>query len=239
MTPRQRQENIIRTLRRNGTITVNDLAEKVGASRRTILRDISALREEGCIIHGDPGRGGGLQLDAHSVQTTTRLSVAEVFALIISVTALRSTGEFPFSGLADTGITKIEKALPVDKSRDLKRFLSCLFVGKLAPAVDTSNKGAMDPGLLPAFETSFLQRQHLQFQYKDAKGNRTQRKVEPQAMLILPPLWYLVAWDPSRKDFRHFRLDRISQLVCLEGESFKRRRVPFEDHVRPICDLSR
>jgi len=229
----------VRNLRRNGTSTVAALAQAVGASKRTVLRDISALRDEGFVIHSEPGRGGGLQLDARSVQTTVRLSVAEVFALLISVESMRAAGGVPFSGLAEAGLAKIEKALPADKVRDLRRFLDCVFVGKLAPQVNISDMGTMDPALLPAFETAFLQRLYLRFEYRDVKGAVTHRYVEPQAMLILPPLWYLVAWDPARKDFRHFRMDRISKPEFVEGETFLRRRVPFEDHVSPLRNLAR
>ena len=239
MNIRLRHDAIVRILRRNGTSTIADLAEEVGASRRTVLRDISALRDEGFVIHSEPGRGGGLQLDPQSVQTTARLSVAEVFALLISVASMRAAGNLPFSSLADAGLAKIEKALPSDKVRDLRRFLDCLYVGKLAPQVDISNMGVMEPALLPAFETAFLQRLHLRFQYRDAKGAVTMRQVEPQAMLILPPLWYLVAWDPARNDFRHFRMDRINEPKYVEGATFRRRHVPFEDEVSPIRDLPR
>ena len=239
MNIRLRQDAIVRSLRRNGISTIADLAEEVSASRRTVLRDISALRDEGFVIHSEPGRGGGLQLDPQSVQTTARLSVAEVFALLISVASMRAAGNLPFSSLADAGLAKIEKALPSDKVRDLRRFLDCLYIGKLAPQVDISNMGVMEPALLPAFETAFLQRLHLHFQYRDAKGAVTSRQVEPQAMLILPPLWYLVAWDPARNDFRHFRMDRISEPKYVEGATFRRRHVPFEDEVSPIRDLPR
>jgi len=239
MNVRLRQDAIVRSLRRNGTSTVAALAQAVGASKRTVLRDISALRDEGFVILSEPGRGGGLQLDARSVQTTVRLSVAEVFALLISVESMRAAGGVPFSGLAEAGLSKIEKALPADRIRDLRRFLDCVFVGKLAPQVNISDMGAMDPALLPAFETAFLQRLYLRFEYRDAKGAVTHRYVEPQAMLILPPLWYLVAWDPARKDFRHFRMDRISTPEFVEGETFLRRRVPFEDHVSPLRNLAR
>jgi predicted DNA-binding transcriptional regulator YafY len=204
-----------------------------------VLRDISALRDEGFVIHSEPGRGGGLQLDPQSVQATARLSVAEVFALLISVASMRAAGNLPFSGLADAGLAKIEKALPSDKVRDLRRFLDCLYVGKLAPQVNISDMSTMDPALLPAFETAFLGRLQLRFQYRDAKGAVTSRIVEPQAMLILPPIWYLVAWDPARKDFRHFRMDRISEPEYVEGATFRRRHVPFEDGVRPIRHLPR
>ncbi|KRA95816.1 ArsR family transcriptional regulator [Devosia sp. Root685] len=239
MTARLRQDAIVRSLRRNGTSTIADLAAAVGASRRTVLRDIGALREAGFVIHSEPGRGGGLQLDPQSVQTTARLSVAEVFALLISVASMRAAGNLPFAGLADAGLAKIEKALPRDKIRDLRRFLDCLYVGQLSPLVDISNMGEMDPALLPAFETAFLQRRHLHILYRDANGAVTSRIVEPQAMLILPPLWYLVAWDPARQDFRHFRMDRISRPTVDEGATFQRRHVPFEAHVRHVRDLSR
>lgn len=118
---RQRQDIIVRSLRRRGLTSVDDLATEAGASRRTVLRDISALRDQGYVIHSEPGRGGGLQLDPQSVQTTTRLSVTEVFALLISVAAMRAAGSLPFSALADSGLAKIETSLPADKLRDLRR----------------------------------------------------------------------------------------------------------------------
>lgn len=234
MNIRLRHDTIVRILRRNGTSTVNELAEELGASRRTVLRDIAALRDQGFVIHSESGRGGGIQLDAESMQTTTRLCVTEVFALIISVAAMRAARSLPFANLADTGLAKIEKTLPADKIRDLRRLLDCLYIGQLSPRQDISGLGSIDPDLLPAFETAFLQRLHLRFHYRDAKGAGTLREVEPQAVLILPPLWYLVAWDPARKDFRHFRMDRIGAPGIVEGPLFRRKRVPFEDDVCPF-----
>jgi predicted DNA-binding transcriptional regulator YafY len=236
---RLRHDAIVRSLRRNGASTINDLAAEVGASRRTILRDIGALRDQGYAIHGESGRGGGMQLDPQSVQTTTRLSVAEVFALLISVAAMRAARSLPFSDLADAGLAKIERALPPDKVRDLRRFLDCLYVGQLSPRQDLSDVGRMDAALLPGFETAFLDRRLLRFDYRDGKGAQTRRTVEPQAMLILPPLWYLVAWDPDRGGFRHFRMDRISTPQALDDTSFRRRHVPFEKDVCPYRDLPR
>lgn len=212
---------------------------ELGVSRRTILRDIGRLRDDGFVIHSEPGRGGGLQLDPQSIQATPRLSVSEVFALLVSVASMRAAGNLPFAALADAGLAKIEKALPPDKVRDLRRLLDCLYVGQLSPLVDISDLSALEPALLSAFETAFLQRQYLGFQYRDAKGIVSNRSVEPQAMLVLPPLWYLVAWDPARDDFRCFRMDRIRDPEVIESLRFKRRHVPFDRHVRPVRDLSR
>ena len=90
--------------------------------------------------------------------------------------------------------------------------------------------GKIDPELLYAFEAAFLGRKLIRFGYKDAKQRETQREVEPQAMLIVPPLWYLVAWDPLRADFRHFRMDRISDPETVNETSFRLRHFPFEDY---------
>jgi predicted DNA-binding transcriptional regulator YafY len=237
MNSRIRQDAIVRSLRRNGTTTINALADEVGTSRRTILRDLSALRDEGYVIHSDVGRGGGLQLDPRSMQTTAKLSVPEVFALLISVAAMRAAGNLPFSELADAGLAKIEKSLPPEKVKDLRAFLECLHIGQLSPLQDLSNMGQMDRDLLPTFEAAFLQRVFMRFAYRDAKGRETTREVEPQAMLILPPLWYLVGWDPAREDFRHFRMDRISVPEVVAEKSFRRRHVPFEDDVCPYSEL--
>ncbi|MFY2824169.1 helix-turn-helix transcriptional regulator [Ruegeria sp. MALMAid1280] len=237
MNIRLRHDAIVRRLRRHGTSTIDALADEVGASRRTVLRDISALRDEGYVIHSDVGRGGGVQLDPQSMQATAKLSVPEVFALLISVAAMRAAWNLPFSEMADAGLAKIEKALPGDKVRDLRAFLGCLHIGQLSPLQDLSDMGKMDPELLPAFEAAFLGRHLIRFGYRDSKGRNTMREVEPQAMLILPPLWYLVGWDPMRDDFRHFRMDRINSPEAVPDSSFRRRHVPFEDDVCPYSEL--
>lgn len=238
MNIRTRQDTILRCLRRTGTTTIAELAHEVGASRRTILRDLRALRDDGFVIHSDVGRGGGLQLDPRSMQTSARLTVPEVFALLISVTSMRAAGQLPFAGLADSGLAKIEKTLSADKIKDLRDLLECLHVGQVSPLQDLSDMGQMHPDLLAAFELAFLQRRLIGFDYRDAKGRLTRREVEPQALLILPPLWYLVAWDPARADFRHFRMDRIANPQAIDGTRFRRRHVPFEDDVCPYGALA-
>ena len=235
---RSRHDAIVRILRRNSSSTVKELADAVGASRRTVLRDISALRDQGFVIRSECGPGGGVQLDPRSVQTASQLSVVEIFALLISVATMRAARTFPFSDLADAGLAKIEKAMSSDKVKDLRSLLDGLHVGQLSPKQDINDIGPMDAALLPAFEEAFLQRRLIRFDYRDAKGTLTTREVEPQALLILPPLWYLVAWDANRSDFHHFRMDRVIRPESVPASSFRRRHVPFAADVCPFAELA-
>jgi hypothetical protein len=53
-----------------------------------------ASGDEGYVMYSDVGRDRGLQLDPQSMQTTAKLSVPEVVALLISVSAMRAAGNF-------------------------------------------------------------------------------------------------------------------------------------------------
>jgi hypothetical protein len=139
--------------------------------------------------------------------------------------------------LLTLGFPKLRKHSLRTKFESSANSCAAFYIGKLSPKQDASNLGPIDPALLPAFEAAFLQKQMLGFQYCDANGHHTNREVEPQAMLVLPPLWYLVAWDPARDNFRHFRMDRISAPAPIRNTSFRQRYVPFEDHICPFKDV--
>jgi len=107
-----------------------------------------------------------------------------------------------------------------------------------SPHQDVSGMGQINPGLLPEFEAAFLEKCHLRFAFRDAKGPLSTHVVEPLAMLILPPLWYSVWWDPTRDDLHCFRLGRISATTLVEDASFRRRHLPQEDDFSPFVQTS-
>jgi len=231
MTVRSRQDALVRHLRREGHVTVDELVRTVAASRRTVLRDIAALRDQGFVIHSEAGRGGGLTLDPTSVQLTPKLTADEVFALLINAAVMRASGTFPFGGLADAGLAKIERALPPDKMRALRDILGRLYVGPPAWPRLRDSLGVVDAGLLAVFEQAYIGLLRLRFDYVDRHGAPSSREIEPQALLVRPPAWYVVGFDPSRDDFRNFRMDRIRNAALVAGTRFRRRIVRFDESV--------
>jgi len=233
MSARSRQDELIRLLRRRGMTTVAYLTETLSISRRTALRDIAQLREQGFLIRTMSGPGGGISLDPTSVLVSPKLTSAEVFALLISIAVLKETHSIPFAQLADTGLKKIEQALPRDRVMELREILQSVYIGTPDPVAPMPIIGSIDQSVLPAFETGFLNSQRMRFRYTDRNSKKTKRVADPHALLVLSPAWYLVGYDPEKAAFRHFRMDRMGSVTVLDDQ-FDRQVFTVDDGVCPF-----
>jgi len=60
--------------------------------------------------------------------------------------------------------------------------------------------------------------------------------MDPHAVLVLTPAWYLVGFDPQRNAFRHFRMDRMSSASVLD-QPFRRRPFKVEEGECPFSNF--
>jgi predicted DNA-binding transcriptional regulator YafY len=228
-----RRELLVRLLRQRADWTVDALAARLGASRRTILRDIGALRDSGFQLDTFSGPGGGVRLDPTSVMITSQLSTDEVVALILSVAIARAARTVPFAAEAAPALVKIEQSLPPARARELRACRERILVGD--PAPEGSPVAPVDPGLVGAFETAFSTTRLLAFAYRAGDGRTTRRLAEPHGLLVRPPIWYVIAWDTGRRAPRLFRADRIRAPEVTE-QTFVAR--PY-DLVTGVCPDAR
>ncbi len=204
-----RREQLLRLLRRRADWTVDALAERLDVSRRTILRDIGALRDSGFDLDTFSGPGGGVRLDPTSVVITSQLRTDEVVALVLSVAIARDARTVPFAAEAEPALTKIEQSLPPARANELRACRERILVGD--PSREAPSQAPVDPGLVGAFETAFSATRLLAFRYRTRDGRATRRLIEPHGLLVRPPIWYVIAWDTARRAPRLFRADRISE----------------------------
>jgi predicted DNA-binding transcriptional regulator YafY len=224
----RRREDLVRHLRRRNNATVDELAEELGVSVRTVFRDLQAMRARGFAIDGTVGRGGGVQLDPTTVLLTTQLTTEEVIALLLSVAVLRAAPWLPFAARAQEAVAKIERVLPAAGVRELRRMLQRVLIGEPAPAATLATVGRVDPDLLPVFERCFNGARILKFAYSDREEHRTRRRVEPHALLVRAPIWYVVGWDLLRDAPRTFRMDRIRSPLVDDATFAPRPLAAFE-----------
>lgn len=209
-----RREQLLRLLRRRADWTVGALAERLEVSRRTILRDLSALRDIGFDLVTFSGPGGGVRLDPTSVMITSQLRTDEVVALVLSVGIARAARTVPFAAEAERALTKIEQSLPPARANELRACRERILVGD--PSCETPSEAPVDPGLVGAFETAFSATRLLAFRYRTRDGRATRRLAEPHGLLVRPPIWYVIAWDTGRHAPRLFRADRMSELEVTD-----------------------
>ncbi len=212
---REREDQLLRLLRHRARCTVGGLADELGVSRRTVLRDLQRLRDRGFGISAMTGPGGGVRLDPTSVMITSQLEGREVVALLLAVAIASASPGIPFLDAADGAIAKIEASLPRARAAELQRFMHRVMIDR-PPGPTEVAPGPVASDLVDEFEKAFTANRMLEFAYSDRAGQRTKRNVEPHGLLVRWPNWYVIAWDPHRDATRLFRADRITEPATAE-----------------------
>jgi predicted DNA-binding transcriptional regulator YafY len=158
-------------------------------------------------------------MDPSTVLLSGHLTADEVVGLIVSVSLLRASPWMPFSREAERALVKIERALPPERIRSLRLLLRRVLVGSPAPDA-TRDLDSVAATVLVAFERAFGARFVLAFRYQNREGHASRRQVEPQALLVRAPLWYVVGWDLARDGLRLFRMDRVTNPRVLTTRTF-------------------
>jgi predicted DNA-binding transcriptional regulator YafY len=180
-------------------VSAATLADEFGVSRRTMERDLAALRNAGVPLYGLDGRAGGQQLASAGGRVVFSLSAEEVTALLLAATV---TGGMPYSGAGRTAVNRLLDSLP-DGTRiavdELRGRLRATVGGGVhaTPRVQRTVEEAVRRGLV------------VNLDYVDRTGAATARAVEPVGFYGGADGWFLIGWCRRREDGRIFRLDRI------------------------------
>ncbi len=216
----ERLAEIERRIRRAGGVTSDALAAELGVSRRTILRDVATLREQGLPIDADAGRGGGLRLDAARDHVAVRLGVTEIAALWLAASLSSRATALPWAERARAALRKLGDGLPRAKAARLADLCRRVVVGPPVSAAVAADAGPTTSEVLQAFEAAFGDGIGLSFEYRDREGRTTHRRVEPHGLLVQPPVWYVLARDLDRLAPRMFRMDRMSRPRLVHSARF-------------------
>lgn len=215
-----RLEELKGLLKARDHVTAAELANELGISLRTLNRDLAILREAGTPIDSDRGRGGGLRLQANWALGRLHLSPGEAIDLLLSL-ALAEHLKLPLllHNLAPIR-RKIVAAFGERYQARIKSLRRRIIVtAPASPQVLATYEPPSGKHLAP-INQGFFEQQCLEIGYADRHGVMTKRVIEPQFVLLSPPVWYLLAHDRLRNGIRHFRVDRIHRADLL-GERFR------------------
>ena len=181
-------------------------------SERTIYRDIATLAGQGAPIEGAAGLGYVLR--PGFMLPPLMFGDEEIEALVLGLRWVAERGDGALGAAAADALAKIAAVLPADlreKAED-----TGLIAGPGAALV------AAELDLAELRRTIRTERK-LRIAYADGAGRRTERTIWPFALAFFDEVRVVAAWCETRRDFRHFRTDRIVKAEPT-SERYPRRR---------------
>jgi predicted DNA-binding transcriptional regulator YafY len=200
--------DIIQILRGSSRpVTADAMASRLEVTPRTIYRDIASLQASRVPIEGAAGIGYIIRpgFDLPPVMFT----VEEIDAIVVGARLVRRIGDPGLTQAAETVLSKVTTLLP----EALRPHLTAppFFV----PDSATQAATVVDPGEV---RDAIHRSRKLRIAYDDGPGSRTDRKIWPLAVVYYVGVTLIAAWCELRRDYRHFRIDRIAAMQVLEDD---------------------
>lgn len=113
----ERLFEIVYTLLDRGTVTAQELADRLGVSKRTILRDIETLTLAKVPVYTTQGKGGGVSLLDGYVLDKAVLSDEEKEQILLGIKTLLPTGGASGKALSEARFPLFSKEYRLDRGR--------------------------------------------------------------------------------------------------------------------------
>ena len=208
----ERLIGILSILLQREKVTAPELAEQFEVSRRTIQRDVESLCRAGIPIATAQGAGGGISImEGYRVDRTV-LTAPEMQAILAGLRSLDSV----------SGTRRYAQLM-----EKLSAGTGGLIPGGTHMLIDLSSwyKTSL-PVKIELIQSAIEQHRTICFTYFSPKGESV-RTVEPFYLVFHWSTWYVWGWCQMRKDFRMFKLNRMTELTT--GEPFDPRSAPMPD----------
>ena len=219
----ERLDLLVTTLRDRPGVTSADLARELRITPRTVFRYLEELRERGYPIEADRGRGGGLRLHSAWGLGRVHLSTEEALCALLSLAVSEKLGFPLFAEELTRARRKLVAAFPAHERRRLGPLRERIFVGAPASERVRASYGPPAAAIMRELQMAFVTAHAIIGEYMNERGERAERRVEPHALLISWPAWYVLGIDHSRAQARVFRLDRFSSATSDRAAPFRPR----------------
>jgi len=222
-----RLDQLIGKLKTGEAYTAGSLAEELGVSLRTAMRDIKTLRDKGYPIDADKGKGGGVRLYPRWGVGRLTMNYREVIDLLLALSVLEKLNSQLFLSNLESIKNKLYASFPDTQRPQIRKIRNRILIGELAPDATIQNYSTTaNIEQNDIILESFFEQKCLNISYKQKDGTVTKRIIEIHFLYLNWPIWYLICFDHLRKEPRTFRIDRI-QVANLTGEKFQSRVISF------------
>lgn len=194
-------------------VRASEMAERFEVSLRTIYRDMRTLSEAGVPICGNSGVGYSL-VEGYKLPSLM-FTKEEAIAFLTAEKIIEQLTDTQNSNYFRQGMDKIRAALRAVDKEYLHNMDDTIAVYK------SRNAGESLPNLMQVILGSINDKLIIEIDYTNADENKSKRALEAVGITYSHPRWYLAAWCHLRKEYRMFRLDRISNIKTTGDEHTK------------------
>jgi len=187
--------------------TIRELADELGVSRRTIIRDLGELGELGVPLYSEVGAAGGYRVLHDKMLPPIHFTEHEAVAIFFASQSLARYSALPFELETASALRKFYARLPGDvrtKIDRLKRRLTFWVPPRRVEA----------PHLRMLLDAA-LERTAADIEY-DGSSGRTSRRIRPIGVYAMNGLWYVQAYCCRSEANRVFRADRVLSVSIVE-----------------------
>lgn len=226
MTRLSRLVGIILHLQGRRLVRAEDIAEYFEVSVRTIYRDLRALEEAGLPLAAEAGKGYSL-VDGYNLPPVM-FTQEEASALLIGGRLAEHLGDKSLRPNVVSALMKINAVLPPERREFVERLRDATAVHLRRTFQEGDDKGNQT-----ILQESLATRRVVRIAYRSGRyDERTERDVEPLAVVYYADYWHMIGWCRLREDVRDFRADRIEQVEVLEEEFSPRQDFDLKSHMR-------
>ena len=189
------------------TVTARELAGRFDVSTRTIYRDIDELSSAGVPVFTNKGSGGGISLLDNYAINKALLTEHERDSLLLALKTLQATKYPEIEAILEKIGAVFKKAASAD-------WVQIEF--------SPWGSGPNEENKFLDIKRAILECRVVTFDYINADGILSHRKIEPMLLSFKSQAWYVWAYCKTRRDFRTFRISRIRNMAVTD-EGFERR----------------
>ncbi len=210
-------------------VKAQDIAERFDISLRTVYRDVKTLEEAGVPVIGEAGVG-------YSIMEGYRLPPVmftreEATAFLTAGKLVEKLTDNSTEESYKSAMYKVRSVLRTTEKDLLENIEDHIQV--LQSPTQANTVSAANP--MQTILKSIGAKNVLQINYAAiGHGVNTERHVEPVGVFYQNSFWYLIAFCRLRKDYRNFRIDRITKIMAC-NERFGQEHPSLKSYLQRVA----
>ena len=209
-----RLHDVIRLLEARYGATVDDLADECGVTRRTIYRDLDAIRDAGYPLVSEPESDGRTLyrfITGFKKSPPITFSLEELMTLYLCRGQLGFLKGSPFQDDLDAIFGRIRSSLPPRSVAHLERIAETA-----SPKFQGVRDYATRKDLLKELRRALLYQYRVDLSYTPARRATEVYRFDPYTLLFYEGALYLGGYAHNREALRLFLIDRIEGVTVLD-----------------------